>query len=117
MKMSTLEKEVRKTLNLKKADYRDVLSDLYIIEDALKTSETVIPDAFKVQFYNHLIALIRRIQNNECVDIGADALDSEISSRLPQAKEILDPLLAKYNVINSESEIKLMAIYLSLTAQ
>ena len=92
----------------------EITDDISYIEAFMNKHHIHFPEEYMVPFTNHICVLIERMQNNACTHEGLEeGADFEISSEAIQySEQMLDPLFQKYEIQRSESEIKLMAIYL-----
>lgn len=92
------------------------MSDKEYIYNALKEMKIVINPQYLEVFDSHVIVLIERIKNNECVNYDDLSFMKEISSAcLEISHKILDPLFRKYQIDVNETEIGLFAIYIKLS--
>lgn len=91
---------------------RDMNEDIEHIQKFFDERQLEIPEAYGLPFANHIVMLIRRIRENDCIIM--DSADEMPQHLIDQAEEMLEPLFIKYGAEKNESEIKLMAIYLAL---
>lgn len=88
--------------------------DIDYIENFLEENQIIIPEEFHLTFSNHVIVLLQRIKNNECV-IYEDSENNEITQEsLENAKKLLKPLFEKYQINESKTEEMLLAIYFGI---
>lgn len=88
--------------------------DIEYIENYLEENKIVIPEEFYLPFSNHVIVLLSRIKNNECV-VYEETENSEITKEaLDYAKKLLLPLFKKYHTEENKTEEMLLAIYLGI---
>ncbi len=93
----------------------NTIEDITCFENGLSSIDFQIAQEYSMQFANHVFEMILRIQKNECSDIEIDESAFELPvGNKQKAADLLQPLFQKYQILNKESEVYLMAIYLTL---
>ncbi len=95
---------------------KDMTDDINYIEKFLNERQLELPEAYGLPFANHVVMMVERIRNNECINMESTS-DEIQPETVAVAEEMLQPLFQKYQIEKNESEIKLMAIYLTLMSE
>lgn len=97
-----------------KSDIKDDLNIVY--EKIIKNEIKFIDENFEISFYNHIVALIKRLRDKDLVEPIDDSLMGEIPEKTIEfSKYLVEDIFKLYNTQIDKTEIFLVATHIQLT--
>lgn len=104
---------LKQKLNINDDDFDEIKDIIDEMNKRLKEEKIILNKQFKIGFYSHIIAFIKRLKEHEKVMEISDEVVTQLEEwAITLSEELLKPLFEKYNTPIDISEVYLVAIHL-----